>query len=313
MNITDFTHNHIEQATALAKANYEEERKFVAVLPSVDTLPDLTGFADNGLGVAALENGKMIGFLCCYTPWDNAFGTTRVKGTFSPIHAHGAVYENREMIYKRLYQASAEKWVKSGILSHAIGLYAHDKQAINSFFVNGFGLRCIDAIHPMEEIITIDFFKSEYSELERENRIEILPLQNGLTSHLESSPNFMRHEKHVLERVQKRQSRVFVARQDNKAIAFIEIMNSGENFACDDISMMNICGAYCLLEYRGKSIYQDLLNHLISVLRSEGYTRLGVDFESFNPTAYGFWLKYFTAYTHSVVRRIDEKALEVVL
>jgi hypothetical protein len=40
-----------------------------------------------------------------------------------------------------------------------------------------------------------------------------------------------------------------------------------------------------------------------------GYTRLGVDFESLNPAGYGFWLKYFDPYTHSVVRRIDEKAV----
>jgi len=36
------------------------------------------------------------------------------------------------------------------------------------------------------------------------------------------------------------------------------------------------------------------------------YNLLGVDFESFNPTASNFWLKYFTEYTHSVVRRIDD-------
>lgn len=38
-----------------------------------------------------------------------------------------------------------------------------------------------------------------------------------------------------------------------------------------------------------------------SVLKGEGYTRLGVNFESFNPTARGFWLKYFTAYTNNRV------------
>ena len=46
-----------------------------------------------------------------------------------------------------------------------------------------------------------------------------------------------------------------------------------------------------------------------AVLSREGYRRLGVDFESFNPTAQGFWLKHFTANTHSVVRRIDENAV----
>ena len=43
----------------------------------------------------------------------------------------------------------------------------------------------------------------------------------------------------------------------------------------------------------------------ISALKKEGYLRLGVNFESFNPAARRFWLKYFTTYTNSVVRRID--------
>lgn len=64
-------------------------------------------------------------------------------------------------------------------------------------------------------------------------------------------------------------------------------------------------------EHRGKGLNQKLLSMLIQKLKAKGYTRLGVDFESLNPTAYGFWLKYFDAYTHSVVRRIDEKILEV--
>jgi len=75
--------------------------------------------------------------------------------------------------------------------------------------------------------------------------------------------------------------------------------------------MMNVCGAYCQPEYRGKDIFQGLLNHVIVTLKAEGYESLGVDFESFNPTANAFWSKYFTAYANSVVRRIDECALHV--
>ena len=75
----------------------------------------------------------------------------------------------------------------------------------------------------------------------------------------------------------------------------------------------HIRGAYCLPEHRGKGLYQNLLNFTISVLKREGYTKLGVDFESFNPTARGFWLKYFTAYTNSVVRRIDERIIHLRL
>ena len=46
------------------------------------------------------------------------------------------------------------------------------------------------------------------------------------------------------------------------------------------------------------------------LLKPEGYKYLGVDFESINPPAYAFWLKYFTAYIHSVVRCIDEGAVK---
>jgi hypothetical protein len=311
MNITDFTENQIEEAISIVKANYEEERHFVPVLPAFNNFPDLSHFAENGLGASIFENGKMLGFLCCYAPWDNAFGTTYVKGTFSPVEAHSAVYNGRELIYKFLYQAAAEKWIKKGIASHAVGFFAHDTQTKNSFFQNGFGLRCIDAVRPMDEIDYLSLSGYDFCELPYDDKAVILPLKNMLIAHLAKSPAVMFYPEMNEDDLQKqsgrRKNRLFTAGKSDEIIAFIEVTDSGENFVCDDSGMMNICGAYCLPEHRGKGVYQNLLNFLITVLRDEGYTRLGVDFESFNPTAYGFWLKYFTAYTNSVVRRIDER------
>jgi hypothetical protein len=54
---------------------------------------------------------------------------------------------------------------------------------------------------------------------------------------------------------------------------------------------------------------QSLINLAVKKLKTQGCVRLGTDFESINPVAYSFWLKHFNAYTHSVVRRIDEKIL----
>ncbi len=71
--------------------------------------------------------------------------------------------------------------------------------------------------------------------------------------------------------------------------------------------------AYCLLEHRGKGLYQNLLVFIISALKREGCTRLGVDFQSYNSSARGFWLKHFTIYTNSVVRRIDERIIQLSL
>ncbi len=101
--------------------------------------------------------------------------------------------------------------------------------------------------------------------------------------------------------------RYFVAKQDGKICAFLKISASGEPFVATGNNYRHITGAYCLPEHRGKGVYQNLLNFAISTLKGKGYTRLGANFESFNPTGRGFWLKYFAAYTNSVVRRIDER------
>ena len=53
IQIIDFTAAHIEQAKCIAKQNYEAERRVVPALPPVDTVPDLTPYAENGLSVAA--------------------------------------------------------------------------------------------------------------------------------------------------------------------------------------------------------------------------------------------------------------------
>ena len=295
--------------------NYDEERAIVTELPQIDKLPDLTAFADNGLGVAAFDGEKMLGFLCCHNPWNNAFNSA-ARGTFSPIHAHGAAKENRGMIYKRLYQSAAEKWVKKKIAYHSIALYAHDSESIEAMFSYGFGLRCVDAVRAMKPIASISpkhdkniaFCETAESDIGKIRDMRIM-----LAEHLGASPSFMSLPQDILnkwlDRKEKNNSRIFAATNNGKYIAFIEVTDSGENFATEASNMLNICGAFCLPEFRGTEVFQDLLNHAIISLKAEGYTKLGVDFEGFNPTASGFWLKYFTAYTKGVVRRIDECAI----
>lgn len=306
MEILDFAWEHIPQACALAMENYEEERKAVPDLPPVKYLPDLDGFARNGLGCSAFENGKMVGFLCCLDPWENAF-TTPVRGTFSPIHAHGAVYRERGRIYQRLYQAAAQKWANAGIVSHSIGLYAHDRAAIEAFFQYGFGLRCVDAIRPMTPVAAPDCKGFTFFEMEPVQRRLAEPLHQQLAAHFVQSPCFMRHLEP--DQWQEEKTRLFAAADGQKIAAYIEIADTAENFVTEASQVQNICGAFCLPEYRGKGLYQNLLNHLIGALKQEGYTLLGVDYESFNPTAWGFWQKYFAPYTSGVVRRVDENIL----
>jgi len=330
IEIVDFIQSHINQAMKIALDNYNMERELIPELPVFDQLPEellpqYEHFASNGLGVAAMDGEEMIGFLCAYMPIEDAFATTGVRGTFTPIHGHGVIStipgQLRDRIYSKLYQEAARKWVNAGIRSHAIALFTYDKEAESSFFYNGFGLRCLDLIRSLECGIEINGsvdrnLEFEYSELPRKDWKYLLDLHNSILTHLGESPSFMYFPfmdeaqlyAHTSENV-----RYFAAKKDGEYIAYIKLAEEGENYATSVEGMVNICGAFCRKEYRGLGIVQKLLDYMIEVLQKEGYQLLGVDCESFNPTARGFWTKYFKEYTHSLVRRIDEKAVDEVM
>jgi hypothetical protein len=314
IEIYDFDRNHLEEAQKLALATYAKERAIVTALPSVNSIPDLEWFSENKNGIVAYENGNMVGYLCAWGPFDNAFGCNpNTKGVWSPAHGNSAVGTNKIRVYKEMYQSIAEKWVDGGALVHPITLYAHDESAIKAFFTYGFGLRCIDAVKLIEQHDVKILEDITVKELPQEEAGQITELNNGLVKHLSKSPSFMNYFERTPEMIQNEVAeeniRYFVAMKNTEIISYLKTGKNGEHFACAAQDMMNICGAYLPQEYRGRGIFNTLLFHTENVFAAEGFTRLGVDFESFNPTAYGFWLKYFSAYTYSLVRRIDECAM----
>lgn len=325
MRIMDFTCRHVEEASALALAGYEEERRHVPGLPAKTDIPGIRELAENGLGVAALEGGRLVGFLCCYPPFENAFGSTKARGVFSPMGANGAVLEDRAAIYAAMYQAAAEKWVQAGAVSHALCLYAHAKELQHQFYLYGFGCRCMDGIRLLRQPAAVLFPQAaqsakqqesryEYKELSTEEWADLYPLVSAMYRHFQKSPFFLNRkppQKEEFRRLfEEENHRFFGVKQNGKLCGFLETAKEGENFLAQEEGYLHVTGAYCLPECRGSGIYRRLLDYAVSTLLSEGYTHLGVDFESLNPAAYGFWKKGFDIYTHGVVRRIDEGILE---
>ena len=144
IKIYDFEKKYVGEAQKIALSNYREECAFVPALPGFDKLPGLDGFAKDNSGVAAMDGDELLGFFCWEGPLNNLFGLS--KGMFSPVHAHGTVKQNRADVYDRLYRVAAEKLVSIDVFTHCVSLYEHDIEANDSFFQNGFGRRCVDAI-----------------------------------------------------------------------------------------------------------------------------------------------------------------------
>jgi hypothetical protein len=251
IRIVDFSIEHVKQATQIARRNYDAERCFVSELPTVEAFPDLSPFAENGLGVAAFDGGEMVGFLCCVSPFKNAFRSTDAVGVFSPMHANGTVPENRAATYARMYQAAGDKWAKAGASSHAVCLYAHDKEAQGQFFKYGFGMRCVDAIRGMDPIEAPVCAEYDIAELNPDEFLQILPLEHMLDAHMAASPCFILRpsitEKSFIEESAHYHSIYIAAKQQGKIVAYIRAELDGETFICDTPGYLHVKGAFCLL------------------------------------------------------------------
>ena len=195
-----------------------------------------------------------------------------------------------------------------------IMLYSHDEVAKQSFFNNVFGACVMYAAMDISNGVDIEKCSDDrlvLCELDSDRYKEVLPLQNKLLSHLREAPVFLPYEKITPEQFDGfKNKRYFAALDDNKVIAYLRTQEDAEPVATRDKGMVNITGTYMFPKYRGAGVYTGLLSYVVDAMQSEGYKRISVDFETYNPTALGFWTKYFTPYTTSLTRSIEPRILE---
>lgn len=315
MRIEIFKNEHIEDALKLAEENYRTERRFCSALPENWPSPDLTPFAETRLGAAAFEKEKLVGFLCSVPPFPNCYGSTDATGAFSPLGANGAVRENRGEIYARMMEKAAELWKEAGASNHAVCFYAHDIKAQRQSFFYGYGLRCMDALQLLEEQEEILVPGYRFRELAPDEFHLAFSLEHMLDRHMAASPAFILRpsasKEELLQKAKKQNARYFLAETEyGVPAAYMRAAErEGETFLRFSPRYIHIDGAFCLPGHRGTGAAAGLLRYMANRLAKEGFIRLGVDFESINPTGWRFWKKYFQIYTHSTARRIDEHVL----
>ena len=73
------------------------------------------------------------------------------RGILCEIYAHGATGDKKD-VYQRLYERLSEIWVRNGCLTHAISIFAHEKETVDTWFHLGFGNRCVDAMRPLSDV-----------------------------------------------------------------------------------------------------------------------------------------------------------------
>lgn len=300
------------EAAALAVSEYHEECQRCSQLIREDFSEKLYGIVEwlfqNKLGKIALLDGRVVGYLAFAGPWDGFFG--KVKGAFSPLGGSAFAVKDRGKLASMLFEQAGGEMAEAGICSYALSRYAHDEEVGKSFVMNGFGIRCSDAIMHLPDRHIVESIDEEldFSVLSGAEKQQISALKLELTRHLASAPCFFPTDlKCFADWFDKEEIRVFTAKRKGKIIGYMALCDDGETFISESGSAANICGAYLDETERGLGAAPQLLEYLCRVCEAEGKEYLGVDCETINPTALHFWGKYFSNYTYSYARRIDER------
>ncbi len=310
--------NHVSAAANLVMSAYYDEKMAVPFLPNEQEFLSyfqkaIGNLFNKGNGVAAVCNNELIGFLAGFEG-DEFFG--KCKGTYSPLYGHGVKKEYRKSLYQELYKHAANLWVNKSCMTHAITFFAHDRETIDTWFWQGFGLRCVDAIREVVPIYannpTIIINKTDIGDIP-----VLAEIHRQHNQYYRNSPIFMPHQEEdpiqdLTDWLEQPNHHLWVAYHGEKPLGYMRIEPSAETFVSEHQDVMNITGAYVIDSERKSGIGALLLGTIQQWLLQNGYPLCGVDFESINTTGSLFWTKYFTPYTYSMVRRIDERILEFV-
>ena len=265
---------------------------------------NINNLLDNGKGSVLLDEEKIKGFLIGFEV-EEMWGNPSI---YIPVYGHGVDSEDITRTYQKLYKENSKRWVEDGYKQHAVTLYSKEKTSIDTWFWLGFGLRCVDGIKKINK----DAEKNKIiTEISRKNIHKLKNIHEEHTKYYSKPPLFMirDEDKNPLETLKKwhdnKNHHLFAYFEGEKVLGYMRIEEKGEQFLTNDSDMMNITSAYVDPEFRGNKIGYKLLNHIENWLYEKGYTKLGVDFESFNILGSNFWRKHFEMYSYTMVRRID--------
>ncbi len=310
--IRELTIDHLESAVDLVLSAYDEERDWLPMLPNPSDLssivkPKMHRMILQKRVFGALAQGKLVGLLGGY-PVEALFGA--VPGIYCPLYGHAVRKDQRGSIQSDLYLSAAHHWVQEGFLSHALTLYAQDQLSVQNWFWFGFGLRCVDSVRTVEPISTSPSIPIQKAELD--DIPTLRHIHRSHTQYYNRSPLFMPLQEEdpvqdLMDWMQRDNHHLWMALDGPEPKGYMRIQPSGESFISDHPSMMSITGAFVSEDFRGKGVGTQLLAEIQRWMSDHNYRLCGVDFESFNPFGRSFWNRYFTPYTFSMVRRIDER------
>ena len=306
----------------LAIKNYRKEQERTTALFDTDYRNELSNcidlLIDKKLGSVAIDNNRVTGYLAFSNISDEH--TMNIRKASSPVYGYGIEdgYD-RAKIISMLFEDASVKLLEKNVGSYEIKVYANDKDVISSYVLNQFGILCTDTIKRIETPISNTFSDGyTYYEFNKQelfdNKNTLLSMWSKLVSHLRKSPTFYPGLEFTNSvywgHINNPATRVFVIYKNGKIIGVIDVSNDSNCFINEDKYTVNVGDLFIEKEYRGKNLAQELLQYVSNKLIKEGYKRIWVEHGTTNPNALRFWDRYFSRFTFTLTRQIDERVFK---
>lgn len=312
MEIPTVKKDHLPDMAALFVQNLKQLRSKVPVLP--DLMEDtarisgmLEGLHKKCAGVVALDGGKVIGYMLWFLV--DEFRNTDRRAAYCPEWGHATIAASKPEIYRAMYRAAATRWAEAGCRCHCISLLAHDRQAQDVWFWNGFGLLVVDAIRSVSllDVPAPGGITIRRASPDDVGAISILEVEHA--EHYTQAPVLMdayepRGISALTQSMSEPKNSIWLALDGNLYAGYMRFVVGNE----DSLAVVRApdgfanTGVYIRPQYRGRKIAVAMLNAAMQHYADQGYKRVSVDFESFNPEAAAFWPKYFELVGLSVMR-----------
>ncbi len=312
MTLVPFAPEHILPAAQLVADGVARQRRRVRALPDSWADPThvaraLVGMADRGAGLAALDDGELVGFHLAL-----AIDGRGGRFSYTPDIAHAAPSDPAARVRSRLYGELAAGWVRDFCTEHVISVPADDEVALAAYARLGFGHHVVDLVadlRPIEagpppEGVTIRRARPA-------DAAALMDLDAGLRRHLEATPVFLRLPAQAPLEIHRRRLEdesiaTLLAERDGTALAFLRIGPCATDvaMAVRDPGTASVTGAFTRPEVRGLEVSSSLLAAAVDWAREAGYLRWAVDHESANLEASRFWARHATPVVLSLSRRL---------
>jgi len=322
---------HIAAAASLAAERHQADRAREPTLPArltdaaqVAAQLDALIRTPDAAGVAAYQDGALLGFLLG-VPWlpdptSTLAQTVRPRSLRIPYVAHAGRPGLQVDLYRELYAALAQHWVRSRLFSHYVTVSACDRESLEAWLSLGFAHERITGVRSL----ALDGLASRATDahIRRATTADLetlVALSRANDRYHAGAPMFDAYlpeaeaetRQSLQNLVQEQGSAVWLAERSGTPLGVLTLQRSQEIVAPSERTI-HLDLAYLLPDARGAGTGSALLAQALRWAHTAGYEWCTATWHTANITGGRYWLHVgFRPLSYRLSRHIDDRTAGV--